>query len=45
MVNGTTIDFATELIGSQFQILENPNAVGGGCGCGISWELKPGVLD
>ena len=40
LVNGTTIDYATELIGSSFKILENPNAVGGGCGCGVSWELK-----
>ncbi|KAJ7572078.1 hypothetical protein C8J56DRAFT_809744 [Mycena floridula] len=40
LLNGSTIDFATELIGSSFRVAENPNAKGSGCGCGVSWELK-----
>jgi hypothetical protein len=40
LLNGSTVDFATELIGSSFRIVENPNATGKGCGCGVSWELK-----
>ncbi|KAJ7497035.1 hypothetical protein FB451DRAFT_1209817 [Mycena latifolia] len=40
LLNGSTIDFATELIGSTFRVLENPHAKGSGCGCGVSWELK-----
>ncbi|KAG0140957.1 hypothetical protein CROQUDRAFT_674359 [Cronartium quercuum f. sp. fusiforme G11] len=40
LMNGSTIDFATELIGSSFRVLDNPNAAGPGCGCGVSWELK-----
>jgi Fe-S cluster assembly iron-binding protein IscA len=40
LVNGATVDFATELIGSSFRILENPQAKGSGCGCGVSWEAK-----
>ncbi|KIK79683.1 hypothetical protein PAXRUDRAFT_16207 [Paxillus rubicundulus Ve08.2h10] len=39
MVNGSTIDYATELIGSSFRVTANPQAKGG-CGCGISWEMK-----
>jgi iron-sulfur cluster assembly accessory protein len=39
LLNGSTIDFATELIGSSFRIAANPQAKGG-CGCGISWEMK-----
>ncbi|OAX37498.1 hypothetical protein K503DRAFT_801189 [Rhizopogon vinicolor AM-OR11-026] len=39
LLNGSTIDFATELIGSSFRIAENPQAKGG-CGCGVSWEMK-----
>ncbi|KAG1731205.1 uncharacterized protein EDB91DRAFT_1058897 [Suillus paluster] len=39
LINGSTIDFSTELIGSSFRIAENPQAKGG-CGCGISWEMK-----
>ena len=31
-------DYVTELIGSQFAIVENPQAKGSGCGCGVSWE-------
>lgn len=40
LLNGSTIDFATELIGSSFRIADNPHAKGSGCGCGVSWELK-----
>ncbi|KLO04902.1 hypothetical protein SCHPADRAFT_840026 [Schizopora paradoxa] len=40
LVKGSTLDFATELIGSSFRIAENPQAKGSGCGCGVSWELK-----
>ncbi|KAL4081003.1 hypothetical protein J3A83DRAFT_4084948 [Scleroderma citrinum] len=39
MINGSVIDFATELIGSSFRIVGNPQAKGG-CGCGVSWEMK-----
>ncbi|KIJ59626.1 hypothetical protein HYDPIDRAFT_162149 [Hydnomerulius pinastri MD-312] len=39
MINGSIIDYATELIGSSFRVAANPQAKGG-CGCGISWELK-----
>ena len=38
LVKGRTIDYVTELIGSQFAIRENPQAKGSGCGCGVSWE-------
>ncbi|KAF9482203.1 hypothetical protein BDN70DRAFT_892709 [Pholiota conissans] len=40
LLNGSTIDFATELIGSSFQVHNNPQSKGSGCGCGVSWELK-----
>ncbi|KAH9485218.1 Iron-sulfur assembly protein 2 [Psilocybe cubensis] len=40
LLNGSTIDFATELIGSSFRVAHNPQAKGSGCGCGVSWELK-----
>jgi len=40
LLNGSTIDFATELIGSSFRVVDNPKAKGAGCGCGVSWELK-----
>ncbi|KAI0052072.1 hypothetical protein FA95DRAFT_1580193 [Auriscalpium vulgare] len=38
LLKGSTIDFATELIGSSFRVLDNPQAKGSGCGCGVSWE-------
>lgn len=38
LVKGSTIDYVTELIGSQFAIKDNPQAKGAGCGCGVSWE-------
>ncbi|CAA7259146.1 unnamed protein product [Cyclocybe aegerita] len=40
LLNGSTIDFSTELIGSSFRVAHNPQAKGSGCGCGVSWELK-----
>ncbi|KAH9064964.1 hypothetical protein EDB87DRAFT_1178701 [Lactarius vividus] len=40
LLRGSTIDFATELIGSSFRVIDNPQAVGAGCGCGVSWEAK-----
>lgn len=39
MINGSTVDFVTELIGSSFRVVDNPRAKGG-CGCGVSWEMK-----
>ncbi|KAI0748382.1 hypothetical protein C8Q80DRAFT_1171575 [Daedaleopsis nitida] len=40
LLKGSSIDYATELIGSSFRVLDNPQAKGSGCGCGVSWELK-----
>jgi len=40
LLKGSTVDFATELIGSSFRVLDNPQSQGSGCGCGVSWELK-----
>jgi len=40
LLKGSTIDFATEMIGSTFRVVENPQSKGSGCGCGVSWELK-----
>ncbi|KAI0764338.1 hypothetical protein BD413DRAFT_606301 [Trametes elegans] len=40
LLKGSTVDFATELIGSSFRVAENPQAKGSSCGCGVSWELK-----
>ena len=40
LLKGATIDYATELIGSSFRILDNPQAKGSGCGCGVSWEAN-----
>ncbi|MBW0487807.1 hypothetical protein O181_027522 [Austropuccinia psidii MF-1] len=40
LMDGSTVDFATELIGSSFRIVDNPQSAGKGCGCGVSWELK-----
>ncbi|KAF8335447.1 uncharacterized protein EI90DRAFT_3048396 [Cantharellus anzutake] len=39
LLNGATLDFATELIGSSFRVIDNPLA-DSGCGCGVSWEAK-----
>jgi len=40
LLKGSTVDYATELIGSSFRIMSNPQAKGSGCGCGVSWEAK-----
>ena len=40
LLRGSTVDFATELIGSSFRVVDNPQAVGSGCGCGVSWEAQ-----
>ena len=40
LLKGSTIDFVTEMIGSSFRVVENPQSKGAGCGCGVSWELK-----
>lgn len=40
LMNGATVDFVREIIGSRFLIVDNPQAKGGNCGCGVSWELK-----
>ncbi|GAA5840947.1 hypothetical protein JCM11251_007647, partial [Rhodosporidiobolus azoricus] len=40
LVRGATIDYATELIGSSFRVMGNPQSKDAGCGCGVSWELK-----
>lgn len=40
LLKGSTIDFVTEMIGSSFRVVENPQSKGSGCGCGVSWELK-----
>ena len=39
LLNGATLDFATELIGSSFRVIDNPQA-DSGCGCGVSWEAR-----
>ncbi|KAA1478320.1 hypothetical protein DENSPDRAFT_788006 [Dentipellis sp. KUC8613] len=40
LMKGSTVDFATELIGSSFRVTDNPLAKDAGCGCGVSWEPK-----
>lgn len=44
LLKGATIDYATELIGSQFVVKDNPQSKGAGCGCGVSWEPVEGAL-
>lgn len=39
-IGGSKIDFIEELIGSSFQIVDNPHATTG-CGCGASFDYKP----
>ena len=38
LLKGSTVDFTTELIGSQFKITGNPRAKSS-CGCGTSFDI------
>ncbi|KAL4871884.1 hypothetical protein BDV12DRAFT_13019 [Aspergillus spectabilis] len=38
LLSGSTIDYTTELIGSQFKIVDNPRATSS-CGCGTSFDV------
>jgi iron-sulfur cluster assembly 2 len=39
LLNGSTVDFVSELIGSQFKIVGNPRA-SSSCGCGTSFDIQ-----
>ncbi|KAK2747831.1 hypothetical protein FQN55_004707 [Onygenales sp. PD_40] len=39
ILEGSTVDYTMELIGSQFKIVDNPRATTG-CGCGTSFDVK-----
>lgn len=39
LLKGSTIDYTTELIGSQFKIVGNPRAKSS-CGCGTSFDVE-----
>ncbi|EXJ81034.1 hypothetical protein A1O3_07322 [Capronia epimyces CBS 606.96] len=39
LLQGSTVDFTTELIGSQFKIVGNPRATSS-CGCGTSFDIE-----
>jgi iron-sulfur cluster assembly accessory protein len=39
MLLGSTVDFSADMMRSAFTVLGNPNAEGG-CGCGVSFNLK-----
>lgn len=39
LLQGSTVDFTQELIGSQFKVVGNP-AASSSCGCGTSFEIK-----
>lgn len=39
LLKGSTVDFTTELIGSQFKIVGNPRATSS-CGCGTSFDIQ-----
>lgn len=39
LLKGSKVDFAMELIGSQFKIVDNPHATSA-CGCGTSFDIK-----
>lgn len=38
LLSGSTVDYTTELIGSQFKIVDNPRA-SSNCGCGTSFDV------
>ncbi|KAI9268966.1 hypothetical protein BDA99DRAFT_503121 [Phascolomyces articulosus] len=42
-VRGSTVDFVEELIGSTFQVIDNPNAKNS-CGCNISYDIDLDML-
>ncbi|EPZ36124.1 FeS cluster biogenesis domain-containing protein [Rozella allomycis CSF55] len=39
LIEGSTLDYAEELIGSAFKLVKNPNATSD-CGCGSSFDVK-----
>lgn len=39
LLKDSTVDYTTELIGSQFKIVNNPHATSS-CGCGTSFDIK-----
>lgn len=39
LLNGSRVDYTSELIGSQFKIVDNPAATSS-CGCGTSFDIK-----
>ena len=39
LLKGSTVDYTTELIGSQFKIVGNPRAKSS-CGCGTSFDIE-----
>ncbi|OQE04517.1 hypothetical protein PENVUL_c032G03160 [Penicillium vulpinum] len=39
LLHGSTVDYTTELIGSQFKIVDNPRATSN-CGCGTSFDVS-----
>ena len=39
LLNGSTIDYTMELIGSQFKVTGIPGATSS-CGCGTSFDIK-----
>lgn len=39
LLKGSKVDFISELIGSSFQIVDNPLATSS-CGCGTSFDVK-----
>lgn len=39
MIQGSKVDYVEELIGSSFQVVDNPKAESS-CGCKISFNLK-----
>lgn len=39
LLKGSKVDYAMELIGSQFKITDNPLATSS-CGCGTSFDIK-----
>lgn len=39
LLKGSRVDYTSELIGSQFKIVDNPAATSS-CGCGTSFDIK-----